>query len=583
MAPLKIIKSLLLPAIFISLFLAIRHSAAVSYTNITDIESKQLSNGVQILIQSDGVLEWRPANMGGGQGGSGGGRKTTQFTIRLPEARYSGSSFINIDKFPVSYVQASIPQDAKEGVGVLLTVVMSVPSSYSVNTSADQQSVIITVNSERTLETTRRSGTSTTRTTAEKKMEVTVNEQGLVSVTALKADFHELIAEVARLTGISVAVDDGQGQKLRHEVSMNVSDVPVDQFLRTITSGYGLALDRQEGLYMISGGVPNDLAAYHLSGTRSFPMQFIRAQTASGLLPTFLFSYLHVNEAQNAVVVSAPTQMLDKIGRDLGRVDLAAPQIMIEALAVEFTNTNDLNYAISADFVNNAANAALDSATGTISYQTVGKLPRTFNARLNALISKGRARIRANPRMAALNGQEAELFIGAQRFILVRFQQFGGTTERIQGVDVGVKLRVAPWTGGNGEITTQIAPEVSNISEVDPVTGLPVLSTRRANTTVRVKDGETVVIGGLVLKQTFNTRRKVPILGDIPFLGYAFRSTSKSTTESELAIFVTPRILTDAGRLPNAAEEQRIRDTMLQENPPQNLGPIRKDLPAPAR
>jgi len=294
-------------------------------------------------------------------------------------------------------------------------------------------------------------------------------------------------------------------------------------------------------------------------------MKYLRAQVASGLLPTFLFQYLHTNSEQNAVVATAPNQMLDKIGKDLEKVDTPAPQIMIEALAVEFTDTSDLKEALGITFTSPTGSATLDTSTGDLSYRTVGTLPRDFQARLDALVQKGRARIRSRPRMAALNGQRADLFIGAQKFILVRYTQFGGVTEQIQGVDVGVKLQVTPWTGGTGEVTTRIEPEVSNISEVDPVTGLPVLSTRRAETTVRVKDGETVVIGGLVLKQEFSTKRKVPILGDIPFLGYAFRSSSKSVTDSELAIFITPHILTDRGRLKDDKEEERIRQQMHQQ------------------
>ncbi len=538
-------------------------ASAITYSTITDVTSKQLSNGVQIMVESDGVLEWKPETTG--PRWEFFNKPATQFSIRMGGARFSGSSFIPVDKFPVSYAQAFVPQDAKEGVGVVMTVVMSQASKFSINNSADRQSIIITVNSDRTLETKTKKTTSSVKTDTEKKLEVSVTD-GKVSVTALKADFHELIAEIAKKTGISVAVDDGQGQKLKHDVSMVIQNAPVEEVIRTIASGYGLALSEDNGLYMISEGVPNDLATYRLSGTRSFPMQNIKAQVASGLLPTFLFSYLHVNSEQNAVVVSAPTQMLDKIGQDLARVDIAAPQIMIEALAVEFSDTNDLNYAMAADFQNHAANAKLDTGVGDISYQTIGKLPRTFNLRLNALIAQGKARIRSNPRMAALNGQTADLFIGSQRFILVKFTQFGGTSEKIQGVDVGVKLNVTPWTGGNGEITTKIAPEVSNISELDPVTSLPVLSTRRAETTVRVKDGETVVIGGLVLKQTFDTKRKIPILGDIPFIGYAFRSRSKSKTESELAIFVTPHILNANGVSTDDPAEQSIRDRMLNDS-----------------
>jgi len=90
---------------------------------------------------------------------------------------------------------------------------------------------------------------------------------------------------------------------------------------------------------MISAGLPASLATYNRSGTCSFPMRYLQAQNASGLLPTFLHSYLHVNEEQNAVVVTAPRQMPDKIGTDLGKTDVAPPQIMIEAVAVEMTAT----------------------------------------------------------------------------------------------------------------------------------------------------------------------------------------------------------------------------------------------------
>ncbi|MEI6430934.1 MAG: type II and III secretion system protein, partial [bacterium] len=180
--------------------------------------------------------------------------------------------------------------------------------------------------------------------------------------------------------------------------------------------------------------------------------------------------------------------------------------------------------------------------TGSFSYDTVGVLPQSFNLTLNALEKTGKARVRARPQMAVVNGKSANIFIGAQRFIQTQYNSFGQTQVRIQPVDVGVKLAVTPLTGGNGEVTTTIAPEVSNITEQDPLTGLPVLSTRNANTTVRVRDGETIVIGGLTLDQAQVINRKVPLLGDIPILGTLFRSQSKSNVKTELVVFVTPRI-----------------------------------------
>jgi type II secretory pathway component GspD/PulD (secretin) len=146
--------------------------------------------------------------------------------------------------------------------------------------------------------------------------------------------------------------------------------------------------------------------------------------------------------------------------------------------------------------------------------------------------------------MVVVNGADANLFIGSQRFILTQFNSSGQTQNRIQPVDVGVKLYIRPLTGGNGEITTRIAPEISNITELDLGTGLPVLSTRRSDTTVRVKDGETIAIGGLTLDQEQTRRGKIPFFGDLPVVGGLFRSRKKTTVRTELVVFVTPRIIT---------------------------------------
>jgi type II secretory pathway component GspD/PulD (secretin) len=271
-------------------------------------------------------------------------------------------------------------------------------------------------------------------------------------------------------------------------------------------------------------------------------MQNLKADTASGLLPNFLYSYVKVNPEQNAVVVSAPSQMLAKIGQDLNKVDLPSPQILIEAIIVEFTDNADRDLGLLLKNVRSTSVSTANTNTGSFSYDTVGVLPQSFNLTLNALEKTGKARVRARPQMAVVNGKSANIFIGAQRFIQTQYNSFGQTQVRIQPVDVGVKLAVTPLTGGNGEVTTTIAPEVSNITEQDPLTGLPVLSTRNANTTVRVRDGETIVIGGLTLDQAQVINRKVPLLGDIPILGTLFRSQSKSNVKTELVVFVTPRI-----------------------------------------
>jgi general secretion pathway protein D len=193
---------------------------------------------------------------------------------------------------------------------------------------------------------------------------------------------------------------------------------------------------------------------------------------------------------------------------------------------------------------------------------------RDLAIRLEALIDKGEAKIRANPRMGAANGQEAEIFIGAMRFIKVSFLQYGQQQERIQSVPVGVRLTVTPWTGGNREITTHLVAEVSNIVEIDATTGLPLLSTRRAESTVRAGDGETIVIGGLTQRQEETRRKKIPVLGDIPVFGNLFRYNATTDVNTELVLLVTPRLLTETGQLPSPQAEEEIRKKFLEPGDP---------------
>jgi type II secretory pathway component GspD/PulD (secretin) len=473
-------------------------------------------------------------------------------------------------------VQVAVPQGATEGVGIDLTVALFTTCEYEVTRSTDQQQVIITVKSERTIE-----GNGAAKPTqvgdVESKLDISFRD-GLLTVYAVKADIHKLIAKIARECGVQIAIDD----KVKRETTISLEALPPIEVIRGIASAYGLALLEREGKFMISEGVPNDLATYNMSGTQSFRMQYVRAQTASGLLPTFLYSYLHVNPEQNAVVVTAPRQMLGKIEHDLKKIDVAPQQIMIEAIAVEYADTKEAETSLNFARIGSDEGFGWNTRSGDLNYERwdaanntadnaasqwvlVGRKPHDFDAQLKALQNRGRADVKARPRMVTLNGRSAEIFVGTERFILVRYLRYGNIQETIQGVNVGVTLNLTAWTGGNGEITTTVSSSVSNVSELDPQTGLPLLSQRTASTTVRARDGETIVVGGLLQKQDYTTNRKIPVLGDLPVIGSLFRSKNRTQTESELVILITPTVLTPEGRLPNEEQEKATRERFLGE------------------
>jgi len=554
------------------LFLAPTAPAQV-YCNLTKVEVSPLTNGVQLGFVADGVLGWRPENNDWNAFYGDNRGKVSEIAFRFPGARSKlESNFVDVGVIPVSYVQVSVPEDANQGIGLAAKIIMSEPATFQTSTSPDQQRLMITVNSERTLEATASGPGTTTGVGKEGELVVEARDGG-IAVTALKADIHEVFAQVGAKAGLSIAVDDA----VQHKASMRLPAMDPLVLLHAIASAYGLAVSDRSGMYMISEGVPKDMATYNRSGTESFALKHMTAAEAQSLLPTFLFSYLHVNMEQNALVVTAPTQMLDKIRRDLEQTDVAPPLIMVEALAVELTNTEEANLGVNWSYQGHTSEVSSDTQTGDIRFHDLGPqdfdsgvaFTRTLAAKLDTLVAAGKAEIRASPRMAAVNGEKAEIFIGAQRFIKVQYLQYGQQQERIQGVPVGVRLSVQPWTGSNSEITTHATVEVSNIVEVDSQTGLPLLSTRRAESTVRTKADETIVVGGLVQRQEEQTIRKVPILGDLPLIGpLLFRRKLRSAVNSELVLFLTPRILTKTGGLPDQNEEDRIRRRFLEPGDP---------------
>ncbi len=536
--------------LIVALAVALPALAQDAYCSITEVTTKALSNGASVTIEADGLLQHRVQSWG----------KTDTINIYLRNARSALADDLirPKDVYPISFVRFTVPQSARNGIGLTLTIQLSDRMRFEIPEQSDQQKLIINIKTERTVPGNGRNGgddseddegdTEDEEEEEEEEEKLTVSfDDGGLTVRALKADLHRVVAEIARAAGVNIAVDD----RVQREVSLNCSALGVNQVLQAIASGYGLALSAVGDVQMLSEGIPTDLPTYGRSVTASYPLTYVKVDDAASLLPPFLIEYLRRNPQQNSIVVTAPRQMLDKIGEDLRAIDIAPPLIMIEVLAVEITNDGSLDRSLEAMYVGKDFETGINTETGAInhsdgdSYGLAGGIAQTIalSGRVRALLASGVARIKAQPRMAAMNGQRANMFIGRDRFIRMTYSQYGVQQEKIETVRVGVSLNIRPWTGGNGEITTSVDAEVSNIVDIDPETGIPRLSTRKASASVRTRDGETIIIGGLTQRQVERVERRIPLLGDIPIIGELFRSTSSRVRETELVIFLTPRLI----------------------------------------
>jgi general secretion pathway protein D len=255
----------------------------------------------------------------------------------------------------------------------------------------------------------------------------------------------------------------------------------------------------------------------------------------------------------------------------LRKVDVKQPQVIIEAKVLDVSEGSlkslGLNWNIlQSGNINTLDRSAdrlplPDSTTVTPNQQGIGfnrdgqlgldftivKRPIDFSVTLNALAEDRRNRLLANPRVATLDGRPATIFIGDEvNYVKLIQQTPQGANVQTDTVQAGIILRVLPRVHEDNSITLHIQPEVSVITGFLDVPGggrLPQLARRNTDTTIRVGNGETVVIGGLIREADIKTIQKVPLLGDLPFLGYLFRRTSTSRDKSEIIISLTVRVM----------------------------------------
>ncbi|GFO55335.1 pilus assembly protein CpaC [Geomonas sp. Red276] len=174
----------------------------------------------------------------------------------------------------------------------------------------------------------------------------------------------------------------------------------------------------------------------------------------------------------------------------------------------------------------------------------VSYFPGGVGAVLQALSTKGLAKILAEPNLMVKSGQEGDFLAGSKIPYNVLVSTGGAATSSIVFETVGVKLRFKPEVLENGAINLKIDPaEVSSISGTLSVNGYPIIDTRDVRTSVQLKDGESLVLAGLLQEEQIKTMSKIPVLGDIPILGALFRSTDSERREKELVFFITPKLV----------------------------------------
>lgn len=279
-----------------------------------------------------------------------------------------------------------------------------------------------------------------------------------------------------------------------------------------------------------------------------------------------------VDELNNSLVIQASEPDYEYILQTIRLLDVLPRQVLIEAKIFEVDLTDDLSMGVQWFFERlggvpaagsgqtgtpaqrtrrtTDASIGINATGGQFSASTVFQVSNTKQvaASLFALRSKTKVRILEAPSILALDGKEAKIEVGQEVPIststLSTAQQVAANQSffnQIQYRPTGVILAVNPRISASGMVTMEIAQEVSSVPTGETLT--PRLSKSSVSTSVVVKDGEGVVIAGVIRENLSNSRNRVPILGDIPILGYLFGTSGRSLTRSEIVVLITPHVI----------------------------------------
>ena len=384
-----------------------------------------------------------------------------------------------------------------------------------------------------------------------------------VSLDVQGADIYTVLRSISEYSGRNIVMGYDVRSEVASPLSFHLEDVPWGEALETVLRSAHLWYEEENGILRVDteenlrnerlqrGSASRQLEEVLPLTTRIVNVIYANANELKVSVEKSLSNrgIVEVDYRTNSLVITDIARRVESVAQMVQHLDSQTPQVEIVAKLVEvdarFTrdlgvfwkvgniHENGVSTALSA-----GSNKVVDP-TGDIRFGVVkdwGNLDLT----LSAMEQDNKANIISNPRITTVNNREARILVG-KKIPLIVLDEAGNSVTQL--ITIGITLLVNPHINDNNYITLDMHPEVSDLSSQATVQGGVIINTSEADTRVMVGNGETAVIGGLIRSNETRLERGVPVLKDIPVLGWFFKGSSTVKEKRELLIFVTPRII----------------------------------------
>ena len=353
---------------------------------------------------------------------------------------------------------------------------------------------------------------------------------------------------------------------LKGNKSLNLSSSSFDELLINLFESTPYTYSKSNGIYLIG-----ERKAEGLRKAVVFQLQNRAVEDLISFIPSDLTKDLELKEFGdlNSLVISGSVPQTEELLQFLEKIDQVVPVIAIEVIIVDYRKNRSVSTGITAglgtepsgpttgqivpDAQFSFSSASLNNLIGNInngSTINLGKVTPNFYVSIKALETDGVLKVRSTPKLATLNGHEATLKIGNTEYYINEQTIFQGTlspqtqnNRTFVPVNADLAITIKPFVSGNDQITMEISVEQSDFTERISQDAPPGKVTRSFTSTLRVKDNEIILLGGLEEKSTNNAGSGLPLLARIPVIKWFFGNRTNSKSSSQLNVFIKPTVI----------------------------------------
>jgi len=401
-----------------------------------------------------------------------------------------------------------------------------------------------------------------------------------ITLWARESSLSEVLKVLSERSGMNFVAGEGVH---REKITIILNKTPLDEAINLLVRAAGLSYEIIGNSVLIAE--PGKLKEEVGQSGYVVELKYARAEEVASMLSD-LTKNVKIDQGGNRLICYTSPRVIREIERIVQSIDHPHTLVMLETRLIEVT-LNDLDkYGINwGDLAPLESGVRYTGGPVTENFQIKNwyQMPIDFNVTLDMLIEEGDARVLMDSKLTTTNNREASLHIGEKIPYVIQSYNLtstGGANQQVEKEEVGVIVKMTPHINEEGQITLSLEPEVSSITGwKGPNADIPLVKIRKTSTTVRVEDGQPILLAGLLSEEKTNEQKKLPVLGQIPLLGMLFQHTREEVRRSNLIIEITPRIIKDASEIKFGA---KVNNSYKNEKKSRRKASRKQTKPAPA-